>query len=163
MKPAPVPARVLTPLTAGLAALIVLAAIFVLQRFLFGLGATTNINDGHTWGLWIAFDVVVGTAFACGGYAVAIVVYILNRGEYHPLVRPALLASALGYTLGGVAVIFDLGRWWNAWHIFWPGYAQPNSVMFEVATCIAFYIVVLWIEFAPVISIVSASPRCVDC
>ena len=46
-------------------------------------------------------------------------------------------------------VIFDLGRWWNFWHIFWPGYAQVNSVMFEVAVCISAYIVVMWIEFSP--------------
>jgi Ni/Fe-hydrogenase subunit HybB-like protein len=76
-------------------------------------------------------------------------VYIFNRGEYHPLVRPALLASLFGYTLAGVSVIFDLGRYWNFWHILWPGYAQVDSVMFEVAVCISAYIVVMWIEFAP--------------
>ena len=35
---------------------------------------------------------VIATGFACGGYAIALVTYILNRGEYHPLVRPALTA-----------------------------------------------------------------------
>ena len=62
---------------------------------------TTALNDGYPWGLWIAFDVVTGTALACGGYAVALLVYILNKGKYHPLVRPAMLTSALGYTLAG--------------------------------------------------------------
>jgi len=76
-------------------------------------------------------------------------VYIFNKGEYHPLVRPALLASLFGYTLAGASVIFDLGRYWNVWHIFWPGYAQVNSVMFEVAVCISLYILVMWIEFSP--------------
>jgi len=114
------------------------------------LGAVTNINDGFPWGIWIAYDVMVGSALACGGYAMALLVYIFNRGEYHPLVRPALLASLFGYTLAGASVIFDLGRWWNVWHIFWPGYAQINSVMFEVAVCITAYIVVMWIEFSPV-------------
>jgi Ni/Fe-hydrogenase subunit HybB-like protein len=65
------------------------------------------------------------------------------------LVRPALLASLFGYTLAAVSVIFDLGRWWNFWHIFWPGYAQVNSVMFEVAVCISAYVLVMWIEFSP--------------
>ena len=123
------------------------AVLFV--RFIFGLGAVTNLNDGYPWGIWIAYDVVVGSAFACGGYAMALLAYIFNRGEYHPLVRPALLASLFGYTLAGVSVIFDLGRWWNFWHIFWPKYAQVNSVMFEVALCISAYILVMWIEFAP--------------
>ena len=79
----------------------------------------------------------------------ALLVYIFNKGEYHPLVRPALLASLMGYTLAGVSVMMDMGRYWNAWHIFWPGYAQFNSVLFEVATCITFYILVMWIEFSP--------------
>lgn len=125
-----------------------LAILFV--RFVFGLGAVTNLNDGYPWGIWVVFDVIIGSAFACGGFSVAMLVYIFNRGEYHPLVRPALLASLFGYTLAGVGVIFDLGRWWNFWHIFWPGYANPNSVMFEVALCISAYILVMWIEFSPV-------------
>jgi Ni/Fe-hydrogenase subunit HybB-like protein len=78
-------------------------------------------------------------------------VYIFNKGEYHPLVRPALLASLFGYTLAGAGVIFDLGRWWNVWNMFWPGSINPNSVMFEVAVCITLYIVVMWIEFSPVV------------
>ncbi len=92
---------------------------------------------------------MIGSAFACGGFSVAMLVYIFNKGEYHPLVRPALLASLFGYTLAGAAVIFDLGRWWNVWNIFWPWSANPNSVMFEVAVCITLYIVVMWIEFSP--------------
>jgi Ni/Fe-hydrogenase subunit HybB-like protein len=64
-------------------------------------------------------------------------------------VRPALLASLFGYTLAGAGVIFDLGRWWNVWNMFWPWSANPNSVMFEVAVCITAYILVMWIEFAP--------------
>jgi len=98
----------------------------------------------------VVVDVVIGSAFACGGFSVAMLVYIFNKGQYHPLVRPALLASLFGYTLAGVGVIFDLGRWWNFWHIFWPTYSNPNSVMFEVALCISAYILVMWIEFAPV-------------
>jgi Ni/Fe-hydrogenase subunit HybB-like protein len=66
-------------------------------------------------------------------------------------VRPALLASLFGYTLAGAGVIFDLGRWWNVWNMFWPGSINPNSVMFEVAVCITLYIVVMWIEFSPVV------------
>ena len=79
-------------------------------RFLFGLGAVTNLSNGYPWGVWIAFDVVVGTALGCGGYAVALLVFILNKGEYHPLVRPAVLTSLLGYGLAVLAVTVDLGR-----------------------------------------------------
>ena len=147
--PRPLGGNLLTPFTLLLGVLSAIAAVILLYRFFYGLGAVTNLNDGYPWGIWIAYDVVVGSAFACGGYAMALLVYIFNKGQYHRLVRPARLASLFGYTLAGVSVIFDLGRWWNFWHIFWPGYAQVNSVMFEVAVCISAYIVVMWIEFSP--------------
>ncbi len=147
--PAPLGGPLVTPFTILLGALSLGALGVLVVRFTQGLGAVANINDGYPWGIWIAYDVVVGSAFACGGYAMALLAYIFNRGEYHPLVRPALLASLFGYTLAGVSIFFDLGRWWNFWHIFWPGYAQVNSVMFEVALCVTAYILVMWIEFAP--------------
>jgi Ni/Fe-hydrogenase subunit HybB-like protein len=131
--------------------LIAIMAAILLYRFIYGLGAVTDLNDGYPWGIWIVVDVMIGSAFACGGFSVAMLVYLFNRGEYHPLVRPALLASLLGYTLAGAGVIFDLGRWWNVWNMYWPWSVNPNSVMFEVAVCITLYIFVMWIEFSPVV------------
>jgi Ni/Fe-hydrogenase subunit HybB-like protein len=107
------------------------------------------MNDGFAWGIWITYDVVVGTAFACGGYSMALLVYAFNNGEYHPLVRPALLASMFGYTLAGVSVFIDIGRYWHIYNVFLPWYTNFNSVLLEVALCIAIYIGVLWIEFSP--------------
>jgi Ni/Fe-hydrogenase subunit HybB-like protein len=147
----PLGGRIVSKTTIICAILAAIAIVLLAKRMVLGLGAVTNLNNGYPWGIWIVYDVVIGTAFACGGYAMALLTYILNKGEYHPLVRPALLASAFGYTLGGVSIIFDLGRWWNAWHILVPGYMQTNSVMFEVALCVMAYILVLWVEFAPAI------------
>ncbi len=149
--PAPVGGNLVNAVTLSCFVLIALMAAILVVRFLFGLGAVTGLNDGYPWGIWIAVDVVIGSAFACGGFSVAMLVYIFNKGEYHPLVRPALLASLFGYTLAGAGVIFDLGRWWNVWNMFWPWSINPNSVMFEVAICISLYIVVMWIEFSPVV------------
>ncbi len=131
------------------AALAAISGILLLKRFIFGLGSVTNISDGYPWGIWIAYDVVTGTAIACGGYAMALLVYIFNRKEYHELVRPALMASMFGYTLAGVSIFFDVGRWWQAYNLFLPWFSQVNSVMFEVALCVTLYIFVLWIEFSP--------------
>jgi Ni/Fe-hydrogenase subunit HybB-like protein len=148
--PAPVGGKLFNTATFILGILIAVMFAILIVRFIFGLGAVTNLNDGYPWGIWVVVDVIIGSAFACGGFSVAMLVYIFNKGQYHPLVRPALLASLFGYTLAGVGVIFDLGRWWNFWHILWPTYANPNSVMFEVALCISCYIIVMWIEFSPV-------------
>lgn len=145
----PLRRNLITPTTLVLAALAAISLYFIALRFFYGLGAVTNINPGYPWGIWVVVDVIIGTAFGCGGFAMALLVYIFNRGEYHPLIRPALLGGLFGYTLAGFAVIFDLGRYWQAYNLLLPWYAQPNSVMYEVALCVMAYVAVLWIEFSP--------------
>lgn len=132
-----------------LGVLALIGAYFILRRFLFGLGDVSHMSNGYPLGVWVAVDVVVGTAFGCGGYAMALLVYIFNRNAYHPLMRPALLSGVFGYTLAGLAVMIDLGRYWNAFNLLLPWYAQLNSVIFEVALCVMAYTTVLWIEFWP--------------
>jgi Ni/Fe-hydrogenase subunit HybB-like protein len=137
----------------GIHVLWFLAAVglaLIAWRFVVGLGPSTALSDGYPWGLWIAFDVVTGTALACGGYALALLVYIFNKGKYHPLVRPAVLTSALGYSIAGLSVMIDVGRPWLAWKLpikFWTW--NLDSVLLEVALCIMAYTVVLWIELTP--------------
>ena len=132
-----------------LLAFALIGGMLLLKRFLFGLGAVTNLSDGYPWGIWIVYDVLVGTALGCGGYALALLVYIFNKGEYHPLVRSALMTSMFGYTLAVVSIFIDIGRYWQMHNVFMPGYLNLNSVMFEVASCIGTYVLVLWIEFSP--------------
>ncbi|MGB5302813.1 MAG: Ni/Fe-hydrogenase cytochrome b subunit [Gemmatimonadota bacterium] len=146
----PVGGKLLTPTMKGLLILVGIAAVLLLWRFAAGLGAVTNLSDGYPWGLWIAFDVVTGTALGCGGYAIALLVYAFNKGKYHPLVRSALLASALGYTLGAIGVLIDVGRVWWTWKLplfFWTW--NLSSIQLEVALCIMLYTFVLWIELSP--------------
>jgi len=127
--------------------------VFVLVigwRLLNGIGSVSALNDGYPWGIWIAYDVVSGTALACGGYAIALLCYVLNKGKYHAMVRPAILTSALGYTLAAIAVVFDVGRYWNMWKVPLLWNWNRNSILLEVALCITAYTVVLWIELSPV-------------
>jgi Ni/Fe-hydrogenase subunit HybB-like protein len=148
----PVGGRLLTVPYKVLLALAALGAVLVAWRFAAGLGAATALSDGYPWGLWITFDVVIGTALACGGYAMAILVYIFNKGRYHPLVRPAVLASALGYTIAGLSVAIDVGRPWHIWKVplqFWRW--NLNSALLEVALCIMAYVFVAWIELSPAV------------
>ena len=146
----PIGGRIVTPFFLFLLALWALGTVAGLQRWFGGLGAATAMSDGYPWGIWIALDVVVGTALACGGYAVALLVYIFNRGQYHPLVRPALLTSALGYSTAAVAIAFDVGRYWGLWKVpFYVGSWNLRSALLEVALCVMSYIVVLWVEVSP--------------
>ena len=147
---APMGGRIFTPRFNVLLALGALACAILLWRFIVGLGPTTGMNDGYPWGIWIAFDVVTGTGIACGGYAMALMVYVFNRGQYHPLVRPALLTTALGYTVAGASVFVDIGRWWNAYKV--PSFFmtwKANSALLEVALCVMSYFIVAWIQLSP--------------
>ncbi|WP_192457519.1 Ni/Fe-hydrogenase cytochrome b subunit [Musicola keenii] len=134
-----------------LAPFVTICAILIVKRLFLGIGSVADLNGGYPWGIWIAFDLLVGTGFACGGWALAWAVYVFNRGEYHPLVRPALLASLFGYSLGGLSITIDVGRYWNLPYFYIPGYFNTNSVLFETAVCMTIYIGVMALEFAPVV------------
>lgn len=145
----PLDRRVVTIPFMVLGVLAVIALIFLAERFIFGMGSVTNLNGGYPWGIWVVYDIIVGTALGCGGYALAITIYVMNKGQYHPLIRPALLASLLGYALGGIGAVVDMGRWWQFYNIFLPWHMNFNSVMLEVGLCVAAYVLVLFLEFAP--------------
>jgi Ni/Fe-hydrogenase subunit HybB-like protein len=121
--------------------------LFAYFRFFHGFGSVTNLNPAYPFGLWIAFDVACGVALAAGGFTTAAIVEIFGRERYHALVRPAILTAFIGYFLVGLAVFFDLGKYYNIWHalIYWNG----TSVLFEVAWCVMLYLTVLGIENLP--------------
>jgi len=122
---------------------------FIIVRFTKGIGAVSNLSDGYPWGIWVAYDVAIGTAIACGGYAVAMLTFILNRGQYHALIRSAILTSLFGSCLAAFSVVVDIGRPWNAYGFFVPTRWQPTSALFELALCVAGYLVAHCIEFLP--------------
>ena len=125
-----------------------LAAAVGVSRFLYGLGATTNLSDATPWGVWIGFDVMSGVALAAGGFIITASVYIFRLEKYHAIVRPAVLTAFLGYLAVAVGLLFDLGLPWNIWHmmIYW----NPHSPLFEVGWCVMLYLTVLSLEFFPV-------------
>ena len=149
-KASPVGGPLWTPATRSLLVVGLIGLGFTAWRFVVGLGPSTGLSDGYPWGLWIAFDVVTGTALACGGYAVALLAYVFNQGRYHPLVRPALLTSALGYSVAAVGIVIDVGRPWLIWKIpISVGKWNLDSALLEVALCVMAYLIVLYIELSP--------------
>jgi Ni/Fe-hydrogenase subunit HybB-like protein len=115
----------------------------------FGLGSIAALNDGYPWGPWKVLSVIVFTAYASGGYAVALLVYVMNRQRYHALTRTALLTSALGYTAAVITLGIDIGRPWNFWRLIVVTGWNLRSVLLEIAVCISTYIIFLWLEMAP--------------
>lgn len=150
MKPAPVQKKFFTP---GVIVLVLLALnglAFLLVRFVFGIGAVTNLNNQYPWGIWIGVDVAAGVALAAGGFTTAALGHVMHKEHYHDIVRPALLTAMLGYTFVAIGVSVDVGRWYYMWHplVFWNG----TSALFEVGICVMMYLTVLYIEFLPIVA-----------
>src|SRR5512137_416156 len=136
----------LTPFNAIAAFICVVGVPLLAYRFYAGLGATTNLSQTQPWGLWIGFDMMTGIALAAGGFTIGAAVEIFNLEEFHAIERPAILTGFLGYMMAVIGLIADLGKPWNMVGIFSNNGTQ--SVLFEVAWCVACYTTVLFLEFS---------------
>jgi Ni/Fe-hydrogenase subunit HybB-like protein len=135
------------------------AAVVMGYRFFAGIGPVSNMTDGFTWGIWEPVNVVVFTGIGAGALGVGLLTYALNRGEYHGLVRPAVLLGAICYTLGGSSIMVALGRYWNALVLPIVPFWNLKSALLEVAVCVMAYICVLWVEVLPSILDGAAASR----
>ncbi len=149
-KPEQMTKRFFTPWVIVLAAIALNGLVFLAMRFIFGLGAVTNLNNQFPWGIWIGLDVGAGVALAAGGFTTAALGHIMHRDKYESIIRPALLTAMLGYTFVAMGVFVDIGRWYYIWHplVMWNG----NSALFEVGICVMIYVSVLYIEFLPIVT-----------
>jgi Ni/Fe-hydrogenase subunit HybB-like protein len=129
--------------------LFAVAAAITLYRFAVGVGPVSNMTDGFTWGIWEPVNVVVFTGIGAGAFSVGLLTYALNKGEYHGLVRPAVLVGAIAYTLGASSIAIAIGRPWNAYWLPWLPYWNLSSNLLEVAVCVMAYVAVLWVEVLP--------------
>lgn len=139
---------VVTPWRVIATLFLVAGGIATVQRFMLGLGRTTNLSDHFPWGLWIGLD-FIGIGLAAAGFTIVATVHLLNSHRFEPIVRPAVLTAFIGYMLVVAVLVVDLGRWDRFWHplVMW----NPHSVMFEITWCLILYSTVLAFEFAPVV------------
>lgn len=148
--PQPVKTKFWTPGVMVLAVLMAAGLMAVVARYIGGIGYVSNLSTARPWGLWIGVDVASGVALAAGGFTTAFLAHVLHKEHYEAVVRPALLTAMLGYTFVVFGLMIDIGRSWAIWKplFFW----NTNSVLFEVAMCVMFYLSVLYIEFLPAVS-----------
>ncbi len=144
-------APILTPAFYIVLTVVLIGMGLVVYRYFVGIGPVSNLSDGYPWGIWLSYDVATGSAIACGGYVMAITVYVMNKFKYHSMVRSAVLASMFGYSLAGLSVMVDIGRYWNSYSFFVPSRMNINSALFEVALCIMAYTTVLLLEYLPAV------------
>ena len=143
----PVQHKLLTPFNFILLMLMAFGAITFVARFALGLGASTNLSDTYPWGLWILFD-LVWIAVAAGAFAMAGIIYVLQRKDLYGLGRSAVLMGVLSYSFVMVTLLADLGLPWNSYQLALQ--APAHSAMFEVSWCVGLYITILILEFLPV-------------
>lgn len=144
--------KLLTPFNVISAPIIILGAILILYRLVYGLGAVTNLSQEFPWGIWIGFDVMVGVAFAGGAYVLTFVVYVLRAEKYHPIIRATVLNGLLAYVFYAGAIFLDLGRWWNIANPLYGNKFGVNSVLFLIAWHFLLYMIAEFVEFSPAIA-----------
>ena len=143
---------VLTPFNVITAVILLASAVILVVRFVYGLGAVTNLSQDFPWGLWISFDVITGVAFAGGAYVITFMVYILRVEKYHPILRVTVLNGFLAYLFYTGALLLDLGRPWNVVNPVIGNSYGVSSVMFLVAWHFLLYLMALFFEFSPAVA-----------
>ncbi len=131
---------------------VILAAVLIVIRFIYGLSAVSNVTQSVPWGLWKGFNVVTGVAFAGGAYVLTFMVYILGMDKYKPLVRVTVLNGFLAYTFYAIALILDLGKPWNIINPIIGNSFGTSSILFLVAWHFMLYIVAQLVEFSPTVA-----------
>jgi Ni/Fe-hydrogenase subunit HybB-like protein len=124
----------------ALAVLAAAAILLSIYREFAGLGAVTGLNDGYSWGLFKNFNVTTLTALGSAGYAVGVLVWIMNRQKYHVIMRTAALISILSYTSGMIGIGVDVGRPWNIIWVLDPTTWNRYSILLEVLICMTGYL-----------------------
>jgi len=76
--PQPIKHKFFTPGTIIITLIALNGLVFLAMRFIFGLGAVTNLNNQYPWGLWIGVDVAAGVALAAGGFVSAAMGHIFH-------------------------------------------------------------------------------------
>ena len=142
----------LTPFNIISIPIMLTGVVILVYRFIYGLGYVTNLSQEHPWGLWLGFDVVTGVALAGGAYVITFTVYVMRVEKYHSIVRATVLNGFLAYCFYGGALLFDIGRPWNAMNPFIGNNFGYASVLFLICWHFALYMVAAFIEFSPVIA-----------
>lgn len=144
--------KIFTPFNIISVPIILLGLYVIYIRFTQGIGSVTNLSQDVPWGLWIAFDVVTGVAFAGGAYVLVFMVHILNLKKYKPIVRVTVLNGFLAYLFYSGALLLDLGRPLNIINVIIGNNYGVSSVLFLVGWHFLLYMLALLLEFSPAIA-----------
>lgn len=108
----------------------------------------TNMSNVFVFALWIVFDLAV-IALGAGAFFTGFLTYIIGKNELKNIISAAVIIGFICYS-GALAMLgIDIGQPIRGWFIFW--HANIHSMLVEVSFCITLYLMVLAIEFIPLI------------
>ena len=130
------------PLLLGAWALV--SAFLVLWK---GLNQT-NMNDYFAFGVWIVVDLAI-IALGAGAFFTGFLTYVLRKEELRNIINAAVIIGFICYSGAVMMLGIDIGQPIRGWFIFW--HANVHSMLTEVSFCITTYLIVLIIEFVPLV------------
>jgi molybdopterin-containing oxidoreductase family membrane subunit len=108
----------------------------------------TNMNNAYGFALWIWADLAV-IALGGGAFFTGFLRYLVGKDEIKNIINFAVLIGVICYTSALLILGFDVGQPLRGWFIFW--HANVHSMLTEVAFCLSAYLIVLIIEYVPVV------------
>jgi menaquinone reductase, integral membrane subunit len=129
-------------------ALLLIAGLYAVVLCLVKGLNQTNMDNRFAFGLWIYLDLTV-IALGAGAFFTGFLLYILKKKELKAVINSAVVIGFICYS-GAVGVLMvDVGQPLRAWFTFW--HPNVHSMLTEVTFCITCYLMVLAIEYVPVV------------
>ena len=108
----------------------------------------TNMDNRFAFGLWIILDLAI-IALGAGAFFLGFLTYLLRQHEFKQVLNTAVIVGFTCYSGAIVTLAIDIGQPIRAWFAFW--HANVHSMLTEVTFCITCYLLVLAIEYVPIV------------
>lgn len=108
----------------------------------------TNMDNRFAFGLWIILDLTI-IALGAGAFFLGFLTYLAKQREFRQVLNTAVIVGFVCYSGAIVTLAVDVGQPIRAWFAFW--HANVHSMLTEVTFCITCYLLVLLIEYIPIV------------
>ncbi len=106
------------------------------------------MDNRFAFGLWIFLDLGI-IALGAGAFFSGFLLYILKWRDLKAVINSAVIVGFLCYSGAIVCLMIDVGQPLRAWFTFW--HPNVHSMLTEVTFCISCYLLVLTLEYLPIV------------
>ena len=108
----------------------------------------TNMDNRFAFGLWIILDLTI-IALGAGAFFLGFLTYLMKQRDLQEVLNTAVIVGFVCYSGAIVTLGVDVGQPIRFWFAFW--HANVHSMLTEVTFCITCYLLILFIEYVPII------------